>query len=136
MHPGHDLMPLEVQKALPGLEETAHLKSSEMPIVVKYFHPTLNFTWYIGAGDKMEDGEYLQPGKNGGVEEIFIEGSWMLFGWYDLGMETPELGYVSLHDLKTLHEEQVGLKALPVERDLHFNPDGNLTLQDAIDGRV
>jgi hypothetical protein len=117
MHPGHDLMPQEVKDQLPGLDETAELKSSEMPIIVKYFHPATGFTWYIGAGEY--DGEAKD---------------WILFGLCDMGY--PELGYVCLSQLESCHKGQEGLKALPVERDLHFNSDGTLTLQDAIDGKV
>ena len=41
------------------------------------------------------------------------------FGLCDLGLGFPELGYVSLAELATLH----GRLGLPVERDLHFKAD-------------
>ena len=134
MHPAHDLMPREIQDKLPGLEETAMLRSSEMPVIVKYFHPATSFTWYIGAGEPLEPGIYCQPDGKGGVEEFEVkEGEdWKLFGLLDMGF--PELGYVHLSQLQKCHEGQRGFKSLPVERDLHF-PDG-ITLQDVIDGKA
>jgi hypothetical protein len=44
------------------------------------------------------------------------------FGLCDLGMGTPELGFVSMREIRELR----GPLGLPVERDLHF--DANKTL--------
>jgi Protein of unknown function (DUF2958) len=41
------------------------------------------------------------------------------FGLADLGMGTPELGYISMRELRELR----GPLGLPVERDLHFEAD-------------
>jgi Protein of unknown function (DUF2958) len=38
------------------------------------------------------------------------------FGLCDLGMGTPELGFVSMHELRDLR----GPLGLPIERDMHF----------------
>jgi len=41
------------------------------------------------------------------------------FGLCDLGLGCPELGYVSLLELRTVR----GKLGLPIERDLHFEAD-------------
>jgi Protein of unknown function (DUF2958) len=45
------------------------------------------------------------------------------FGLCDLGMGTPELGFVSMSELRALR----GPLGLPVERDLHFDADKTLS---------
>lgn len=45
------------------------------------------------------------------------------FGLCDLGLGSPELGYVSLAELAALR----GPLGLPVERDQHFDADGPLS---------
>ena len=52
-----------------------------------------------------------------------IEGDTM-FGLCDLGMGCPELGYVSLEELKGIAFPPFGL---PVERDLYFKADKTLS---------
>ena len=51
-------------------------------------------------------------------------GSNMAFGLCDLGLGTPELGYVSMDELMALRFQPFGL---PIERDLHFKADKTLT---------
>jgi hypothetical protein len=43
----------------------------------------------------------------------------LAFGLCDLGLGCPELGYVSLLELRTVR----GKLGLPIERDLHFEAD-------------
>jgi len=45
-----------------------------------------------------------------------------MFGLADLGMGYPELGYVSLAELKSVK----GSFGLGIERDLYFSPDKTL----------
>ena len=71
--------------------------------VVKFFTPDAGATWLLTE---------LNPAD----EDI-------LFGLCDLGLGNPELGYVSLQELKTVH----GRLGLPIERDLHFEPDKTLS---------
>ena len=52
------------------------------------------------------------------ITEIADDGDTM-FGLCDLGMGSPELGYVSLSELKSVR----GLFGLGIERDLHFKAD-------------
>jgi hypothetical protein len=57
------------------------------------------------------------------------------FGLCDLGLGSPELGYVSISELTALR----GTLGLPVERDLHFTPKQSLTayaIEARRDGRL
>ena len=65
--------------------------------VVKLFTPDAQCTWLL--------------------TEIDPDG--LAFGLCDLGMGEPELGYVSLIELRTVR----GKLGLPIERDLHFEAD-------------
>lgn len=67
--------------------------------VVKLFTPDAGATWLITECDPDE------PDR--------------LFGLCDLGLNSPELGYVSLAEIKGVR----GGFGLPVERDLHFTAD-------------
>ncbi len=51
------------------------------------------------------------------VTELDSDG--LLFGLCDLGLGCPELGYVSLLELRTVR----GKLGLPIERNLHFKAD-------------
>ena len=64
--------------------------------VVKLFTPDANATWLIS--------------------EVDPDDSDRLFGLCDLGLGSPELGYVSLSELTAVR----GPLGLPIERDLHF----------------
>jgi len=66
--------------------------------VVKLFTPDAGCTWLLTELDP-DDPE-------------------IAFGLCDLGMGCPELGYVSLAELRTVR----GKLNLPIERDLHFMP--------------
>jgi len=76
-------------------EETDHLP------VVKYFDPCGAATWIITE---------LMPAEGEGAEPD------ILFGLCDLGMGSPELGYVSLSELQSV----TGRLGLGIERDLYF----------------
>ncbi len=66
--------------------------------VVKLFTPDAQCTWLLTEID---------------------EGTDLAFGLCDLGLGSPELGYVSLIELRTVH----GKLDIPIERDLHFEAD-------------
>ncbi|WP_188411272.1 DUF2958 domain-containing protein [Agaricicola taiwanensis] len=72
--------------------------------VVKLFTPDAGATWLITEADP----EY--PDR--------------LFGLCDLGLGEPELGYVSLAEIRSVR----GKLGLPVERDLYFTADNPLSL--------
>lgn len=71
--------------------------------VVKLFTPDANATWLISEADPDE------PDR--------------LFGLCDLGLGSPELGYVSLSELKAIR----GPLGLAIERDCHFVADKPLS---------
>lgn len=71
--------------------------------VVKLFTPDAAATWLLTELDP-DDGDRL-------------------FGLCDLGMQCPELGYVSMTELLSLR----GRLGLPVERDLYFTADKPLS---------
>jgi len=71
--------------------------------VIKLFAPWSNATWLISELDP-EDGDTM-------------------FGLCDLGMGEPELGYVSLSELKSI----IGRFGLRIERDIHWTADQALT---------
>jgi hypothetical protein len=73
-------------------------KALDFKPVVKLFTPDAQCTWLLTE---------LDPA--GGLA----------FGLCDLGLGCPELGYVSLAELRTVR----GKLGLPVERDLHFDAD-------------
>lgn len=74
-------------------------RKSDKP-VLKLFTPWANATWLISE----RDGD-------------------MLFGLCDLGLGSPELGYVSLAELQSLR----GPGGLTVERDKWFEPTKTLS---------
>ena len=67
--------------------------------VVKLFNPCGAQTWLITE---------IEPGTNNA------------FGLCDLGMGSPELGYVSIDELAAL--KLPGWRNMGIERDIHFNP--------------
>ena len=71
--------------------------------VVKLFAPWCGATWLLTELDPADPD--------------------IAFGLCDLGLGCPELGYVSMSELRTLR----GRLKLPVERDLHFRPTKTLS---------
>lgn len=71
--------------------------------VVKLFTPDTGATWLLTEIDP-DDHDHA-------------------FGSCDLGLGAPELGWVSLRELATVH----GRLGLPVERDLHFRAEKRLS---------
>ena len=72
------------------------------PPVVQWFTPDAGATWLISDVDP-------------GDEDLF-------FGLCDLGLGSPELGYVRLSEVRRVR----GRLGLPVERDLYFRPSMTL----------
>jgi hypothetical protein len=70
--------------------------------VVKLFTPDGNATWLLTELDPDSD---------------------LAFGLCDLGMGEPELGYVSLIELRSVR----GALKLPIERDTHFEADKTIS---------
>jgi Protein of unknown function (DUF2958) len=84
-------------RANAGREETIDFKPA-----VKLFFPWGAATWLL--------------------TELDPENPDIAFGLCDLGMGTPELGYVSLEEI-----ESVRFRGLGIERDLHFVADKTLS---------
>lgn len=76
--------------------------------VVKLFNPVGPATWLLTE---------LKPDEDGGEPDI-------AYGLCDLGQGFPELGYVSLAELR---EVRVFGGALGIERDIHFNATKTLS---------
>ena len=89
-----------------GRAQRAAIDNDQRPLdfepVVKLFTPDAQCTWLLTE---------LEP-----------EGD-LAFGLCDLGMGEPELGYVSLTELRALR----GKLGLPIERDEHFEADAPLS---------
>lgn len=72
-------------------------KQDVSPVIVKFFTPWSNWTWYAVEGSKTE------------------EGDWEFFGLVE-GHER-ELGYFTLSELESVR----GPAGLKIERDLYFD---------------
>ena len=86
----------EIKKRMPSLFSTENVHPDEKEIIVRFFNPMGNQSWEICEGDETEDGD------------------WRRFGKCDLGMGFPELGYVMLSELESIHS---GF-GLGIERDI------------------
>ena len=89
-----DLMPDDIRQRLLANGAT-EVETDHLP-AVKFFDPTGAATWLITE---------MMPGEPD-----------ILFGLCDLGMASPELGYVSLAELQSVK----GRLGLGIERDLYF----------------
>jgi hypothetical protein len=91
------LLTQENKKQLPPLYAQDG-KGMEAIVYVKFFDPTGSWTWYVTEFDG---------------EDTFFG---FVCGFFN------EFGYFSLNELKHCKDGQKGLKALPIERDLHWKP--------------
>lgn len=89
------LLTAENRRKLPALYSQDG-RGDEAVAHVKFFTPDANATWYAT--------EF-------GGEDMF-------FGWCDLGLGFPEMGYFSLRELAAVR----GGLGLPVERDRFWGP--------------
>ena len=88
-----------IEKSLPPIYHTKDMTEGEKKVVVKFFTPDAQVTWYVIEGEKREDGE------------------WDFFGFIDAGDPAyAEYGYFTLSQLLNVR----GQFGLPVERDIHF----------------
>jgi hypothetical protein len=86
---------------LPPLYANENKPASEVTVPVKLFNPCGAATWYLTEYDPETE---------------------TAFGLCDLGMGFPELGYVSIKELKGLRLPM----GLGIERDLHWDPKTTL----------
>jgi Protein of unknown function (DUF2958) len=110
MMDGTNLLPEILREQMPALYSQEQERD---PLVhAKYFDPVGSWTWYATEGSPVDEDGYMDSDK----EKI----DYHFFGLV-VGFEA-ELGYFSLNDLKTAKEGLRGLRALPIERDVHFRP--------------
>jgi hypothetical protein len=94
------LLTKEIQNKLPAIGSQSEV---EDPVaVIKFFDPVGSWTWFVIEGGQQEDGD------------------WMFYGLVH-GFE-KEFGYFTLSELQSCKRGLTGLRALPIERDLHFKP--------------
>lgn len=106
-NPKMKLLTKEILKKLPPLRATENLSNRQKKVIVKFFNPGGNGTWYALEYDPKER---------------------LFFGYVDL-ME-KELGYFSLDELEAFR----GRFGLGIERDAWW--DSNTSLEDVIEGRA
>lgn len=103
------LLTKEIKNKLPKLYANESKEAKDVPVIVKFFTPTSNWTWYATEGEEQEDGD------------------WLFFG-YVRGFE-GELGYFSLKELESVK----GPLGLGVERDMYF---GEHTLAEVMEKQL
>jgi hypothetical protein len=92
------LMTAAVRKALPPLYANAKKPLEDAVVVVKFFSPYAQMTWYVTEFDGRDS----------------------MFGYCDLGMGGAEWGYISLSELESLKVCRGRVQA--VERDICWKP--------------
>ena len=107
---GTVLLPETLKERLPALYSQE--KEKDPLVVCKFFDPVGSWTWYAYEGSPVDEDGYYDTDK----EKV----DFLFFGLV-VGQET-ELGYFSLNDLETAKEGFRGMRALPIERDIHFKP--------------
>jgi len=106
------LVTKKVAEELPRIYSNDGEDPEDVDVVVKFFTPMGQFTWYATEADALVDGEWVElTGDNyRDAEDI------KFFGYVD--GQFGELGYFTLRQLKSV-------SGIGVERDRHF-PDKTL----------
>ena len=94
-----DLAKLQAQDPYHPSGPGRELPSEQLMVIVKFFTPDANWTWYAVSASMDEESGDVQ-----------------FFGYVD-GLY-PELGYFWLSELESV----LGPLGLPIERDLHWEP--------------
>jgi hypothetical protein len=97
------LLTKEIKSKLPKLYTHDGKPANEVPIVIKFFTPDSNYSWFITEGEEQENGDWLFFGMVHGFEK--------------------EMGYFTLNELQSVK----GTFGLGVERDMYY---GNHTLAE------
>ena len=115
---GTNLLPDILKERMPPLYSQENERD---PMVhAKFFDPVGSWTWYATEGSPVDEDGYYDTDK----EKV----DYLFFGLID-GHEL-ELGYFSLNELKTAKEGRRGLQALPIERDVWFEPKRSSEIQE------
>lgn len=93
------LLTKELRKKIPALYSQEN--EIDPMCYVKFFDPVGSWTWYVTEGEQ--------------------RGEDFLFFGFVIGFDA-ELGYFTLNQLETAKSGATGLQAMPIERDLYFNP--------------
>ena len=107
---GRVLLPDSLKERMPALYSQE--QESDPLVVCKFFDPVGSWTWYPYEGSPVDEGGYYDTDK----EKV----DYLFFG--PVVGHVAEVGYFSLEELKTAKEGMRGLRALPIERDVHFRP--------------
>lgn len=99
------LMTKAIIKNLPPTYKTDSKPLAQKKVIIKFFTPWTNYTWFVFEGDPVKD-------ENGN-----LTGDWEFFGMVH-GQE-QELGYFNLSQLTEIN----GPFGLKVERDRSVNGD-------------
>jgi len=97
------LLTKEIREKIPPLYANEEI-GNDAPIVVKFFTPDGNWTWFATEGE---------PQLNEEGNEI----DFLFYGYIDSNSYCSELGYFVLSELETNR----GPLGLPIERDMHFS---------------
>lgn len=109
------LLTKDIIKNLPAINSTGEKEPADIPIIVKFFCPWSQWTWYVLEGERVEDDD-------GNLTEDYI-----FFG-YVKGV-CDELGYFLLSELEEITAP--GGLSLKIERDRFFEG----TLEDVMSGK-
>jgi hypothetical protein len=86
----------ELREQIPKMYSQEHVKMQEKTVHAKFFFPAADWTWFVTEGEP--------------------EGDDFVFFGFVKGFE-EEWGYLTLNEL-----QNINVKGLGVERDLHFKP--------------
>lgn len=100
------LLTEELKQLLPPLY--ASVGQDDPLVLVKFFTPDADWTWYVVEGSPVDEDGYFDTDK----EKV----GFLFFGLV-VGQDS-EIGYFSLAELESVR----GKLGLPVERDLWFTP--------------
>ena len=107
---GSILLPDTLKERMPPLYSQ---ETEPDPLVVcKFFDPVGSWTWYATEGSPVDEDGYVDTDKD--------KADYLFFGLV-VGFE-QELGNFSLTELQTLKEGMLGIRAMPIERDVYFRP--------------
>lgn len=94
------LLTEEMISAMPTLYSQEN--EADPMVICKFFDPVGSWTWYAMEGEETDNNDFL-------------------FYGYVVGFE-DELGYFTLSQLETAKQGAIGIRGLPIERDIYFTP--------------
>ena len=107
---GTILLPDSLKERMPPLYSQENER--DPMVICKFFDPVGSWTWYAYEGSPVDEDGFYDTDK----EKV----DYLFFG-YVVGF-VPEPGYFSLNQLQNAKRGMRGLRALPIERDVWFEP--------------